>query len=133
MKKHLKKISSLILAFALIFGLSTTSYAATHHKVNGSATSTGGILTYDSTTTRNCNSITAEGHYWGSSGGSYSVTVVVQKGGITVAYGTIPLDGKEHTLSSYVGNRYSAGTYHVTVTPLGGFYASYDTSTHFYY
>ena len=133
MKKHFKKISSLILAFALIFGLSTTCYAATHHKVNGAASPEGGTLSYDSTITRNCNSITAEGHYFGTSGGSYSVVVVVQKGGITVASGTIRLDGKEHTLDSYVDNRYSAGTYHVTVTPLGGFNASYDTSTHFYY
>ena len=133
MKKHLKKITSLFLVFTLIFAFSTVSYAATQHKVNGASTPTGGTLKYYSQITRDCNAITADGDYYGSGSGTYYAVVVVQKGLLTVAHGIIPLDGKEHTLDSYVNNNYTTGTYKITVTPSGGSMASYDVSTHFYY
>ena len=86
----------------MIIGFTTIAYAASNlHKVNGAATESGGTLTYESRTTSTCYTIKADAEYYGSgsANGKY-VTVVVKRGNIVVASGTIPLDGQQHELSS---------------------------------
>ncbi len=133
MKKFLLKTLSLIMVFTMIIGFTTIAYAASNlHKINGAATESGGTLTYESRTTSTCYTIKADAEYYGSgsANGKY-VTVVVKRGNIVVASGTIPLDGQQHELSSPTGQvAFSAATYTVTVTPM--FYGAYGVSTYFY-
>ena len=150
MSKKLKKIVTVLMAITMLVSFSVVTYAAekpgnnkeniiekssvtrmTRHKVNSSVTQVGGMMTYTSTTTRTCTTLTADGNLLGNNTGGNSATVYVSKGGVVVASGTIPLDGKEHTLSRMVGTNYPAGTYTIRVQPT--FAGAYDLATSFYY
>lgn len=144
MNKNLKKIITVFMLTAMLVSCSVVTYATessqnniksvtrmTRHKINSATTQTGGMITYTSTTTRACTTLTADGNLLGNNTGGNSATVYVSRGNVVVASGTIPLDGKEHTLSRMVGSNYPAATYTIRVQPT--FAGAYDLATSFYY
>ena len=125
--KKFKKIISMICLIALVSTCSASAvFAETLHKINGSGTTTGGSLVYESTIRTTCNKIKAQGDCVLAN--QYATLVVSNSSNIVVASATIPLDNQYHDVAT---GRFPAGTYTIRVQPM--FYAEYGVSTFFYY
>lgn len=133
MKKRAKSVIFMVTAIMLIFTFSVTAFAAQgFHKVNGFGSEKGFSGTYESTTTKKCTRITAQGT---SDNNMKIVTIMVRasKGtykGKVVASANVVLNGKEQPLENFYNIVFSADTYQVTVSSDDT--VGYEVSTFFY-
>lgn len=105
----------------------------TIHKTNGIGTEKGGIGSYTSTITRNCDTIKVQGICLGNPGDKTVVVTVYPDTNHNrpVAYGKVLLDGQYHKLSTMYVTHFSPGTYYIVISPY--FSGGYDVSTFFCY
>lgn len=137
MKKSIKKLASVLLALTMLMALSTTAFAATLHKINGTYSDNGGPDSYTTTISQTCNEIRVKGVTYDSATPKLVNVHIYRQSGwnelLVASITNVKLDNREHTMHIYdpYVNNLTAGTYTVRITTSDT--KPYDVSTYFYY